>query len=120
MLLASCTQTKKKEMEKDAESLIEACQKAPGLSGITTYGFFMQSIQTKYEGADMMEFMDILRTEVLNRNRKGENCGYVQLLYMYDEEFRNLDNEEDDEKISNKTTIPNKSNKSKKANKSNK
>ncbi|MEI6751804.1 MAG: hypothetical protein WCK78_01425 [Paludibacter sp.] len=79
-------------MEKDTDELIEASKKYKGYSSQNVISLAaLNSIQYKYQGADYIKFMQILRNKVLEMKKKGEDCGSIELMYIMDSDFQKID-----------------------------
>lgn len=93
LLSVGCSQTKEHQMKKDAEKVIEVSQKSNNWSSLMDLEVFLQSIQSKYQGEDVLKFMEILRKEVLSRKEKGEDCGLIELMYIWDKDFQKFESD---------------------------
>jgi hypothetical protein len=82
-------------MEKDTDELIEASKKCKGFSSLNVISVAVNSIQYKYQGADYIKFMQILRNKVLEMTKKGEDCGSLELMYIMDKDFQKIDKKSD-------------------------
>jgi hypothetical protein len=89
LFLVSCD-NKQSEMRKDAQALIKISQQQ-GIGALYEMDVFMKSLSTKYKGTEMKDFFDVLRNEVQLKKSKGEDCGAVELLYPWEEEFEKTD-----------------------------
>ncbi len=74
-----CTQIKEDQMKNDAIKAIEYSQ-SPNAKSALLEMFFL-SIENKYHGGDFLDFMEILRKEIVIRKEKGEDCGDLEYLF---------------------------------------
>jgi hypothetical protein len=87
VFLIGCTQVKEHQMEKDAEKVIELSKNAT-LFNMVEFSVYEKSLMDKYKGDDYLKFMQILKKKVLEKKSKGEDCGIIELIYLFDNDFR--------------------------------
>ncbi len=77
--MLSCGPTSHYSMNRDADKLVELSQKG-GAEGLYGVEIFLNSIEGKYQGADLFEFREILKKKIKMAQTQGKDCGILGII----------------------------------------